>query len=467
MMKSRSQIEADFFENTKNHILEDEKNIDKNAKELLVYYERAVEETNNRIHAIYSKFAKEHQMSVQETQAFITSSEQNVFNKTIGEYMQEISMEGEHSKTKKELDVLSAKARLTREEKLLADIYMDMGKMADVTNQELEKVLKETLKTTFIRSAFDIQNTMGVYYRVSMINDSAIQKLVTHPWAKNNYSKALWGHVDNLNAHVKEVIMDGFIQGKSIDKMVRGLQERTEVCKDAVERLIKTEVKYFANQGELEGYEANGITKYVYMGSKEKGYACNCASLNGVIIDVADAKPLENFPPLHPNCKCAVRAYFEESILDNNKNLVHYNKEKTLSEWKHDYIIKNEEDLVKGLQNELKCDIIKTQSTVFESEQFANKATYSINQRGHISLSLYDDKGRIIKQFHNSNHDQPKYHNFGEFGEHVHDWDYEAYELELAKYKSLKSKKRVKKPTPARKARECTKEEKRIMEKLL
>lgn len=422
MMKSRSQIEADFFENTKKHILEDEKNIDKNAKELLVYYERAVEETNDRIHAIYSKFAKEHQMSVQEAQAFITSSEQNVFNKTIGEYMQEISMEGEHSKTKKELDVLSAKARLTREEKLLADIYMDMGKMADVTNQELEKVLKETLKTTFIRSAFDIQNTMGVYYRINMLSDSAIKKIIDHPWAMQKYSKRVWGHVDHLNAHVKEVIMDGFIQGKSIDKMVRGLQERTEVCKDAVERLIKTEVKYFANQGELEGYKANGITKYVYMGAKEKGYACNCASLNGVIIDVADARPLENFPPLHPNCKCAVRAYFEESILDNNNNLVHYNKEKTLSEWKHDYIIKNEEDLVKGLQNELKCDIIKVQHTERTNPNLANKATFLVGLKGGIDLNIYDDKGRITKTITNNNHGNPKNHNFGEFGEHVHDW---------------------------------------------
>ncbi len=451
-MKSKKEIENAFFENTKKHILADEKRINKNTKDLLTYYEKAVFETEGRIHALYSRFAKDNNMTVKEAREFITSSEQKVFNKTISEYMRDISLEGENSLTKIELDTLSTKARLTREEKLLADIYMDMGKMADVTNAELEKVLEETLKTSFVRSAFDVQNAMGVYYRVNMLSDPAIKMLVNHTWAKKDYSKALWSHVDNFNANIKQVLTDGFIQGKSIDKMIRSLKEKTGACHEAVERLVKTEVKYFANKGELEGYKANGITKYVYMGSREKGYACNCASLNGVIIDVDKAVPLENFPPLHPHCMCSVRAYFDNSLFDNNENLREYDKEKSLDTWKHDYIIKNEEDLVKGLQEELGCDIIKKTPRDFEriDKTLANKASYSVGVKGGIDLHLYDDKGRVTKTFTNHNHDTPKHHNFGEFGEHIHDWILN------------------KKGEPVRqKQREVTAEEKSIMERIL
>lgn len=465
MVKPMSDISTKFFENAKSHILEDERRIDRNTKDLMSVYEKAVMQTEDRIHAIYSKFASENGMTVQEARKYITESEQNVFRKSVSEYLKDISLEGEESKTLVELNTLSAKARLTREEKLLADIYMDMGRMADRTGDELEAVLKDTLRTTFLRSSLDIQNAMGVYYRINMLSDAAISKIVNHPWSGKRFSQRIWGHVDNLNAHVKEVLTDGFVQGKSIDKMVRGLRERTGVAGEAVERLIRTETKYFANQGELEGYKANGITKYVYLGTREQHFACNCASLNGTIIDVDDAKPFENFPPLHPNCKCSVRAYFENSILDNNKGAVPYDKKLSLPEWKHRYVIKHEEDLVKGLKDVLKCDIIKAQRTPhMVSPGLANKASYIINNRGQISLSLYDENGRIKKQFHNSNHDLPKFHDFGLLGEHVHDWDYEAYQEEIKAYRKNKAGKR---PTPARKPRECNAEERKIMEKLL
>ncbi len=329
-----------FFNNTKRHILEDEKNISKNAEELLGFYEKAVMETEDRIHALYSKFAKENKMTIKEAREFITSSEQKVFNKTIAEYMKIISEEGENSLTKIELDKLSIKARLTREEKLLADIYMEMGKMADVSNEELEKVLKETLKTSFKRSAFDVQNAMGVYYRVNMLSDPAINLIVNRDWAKQKFSSAIWSHVDNLNAHVKEVLTDGFIQGKSIDKMVRSLKERTDVARGNVERLIKTECKYFANQGELEGYKANGIRKYVFIGDAETDSKCNCSFYSNKIIDVDKAEALLNFPPLHPNCKCSIRAYFEDSILDNNKDKIYLENGYGYSAWEEEQLIK-------------------------------------------------------------------------------------------------------------------------------
>ncbi|MDO4772983.1 MAG: minor capsid protein [Bacillota bacterium] len=448
-MNSEKQIENSFFENTKRHILEDETKISEYQKELLSHYEKAVIETEDRIRAIYSRFADEHHISLKEAKALISDTEQRVFDKTLSEYMSAISEEGASSLTKIELDKLSASARLSREEKLLADIYMELGKMAELSNNEMENVLKETLKTSFVRSSFDVQNSLGVYYRINMLSDPAIEKIVKHPWATKKYSQSLWGHVDNLNANIKQILADGFIQGKSIDKIVRSLHEKTGVCREAVERLVQNQVKYFANLGELEGYKANGIEKFVYMGSNELGFACNCASLNGVIINVNDAVPLQNFPPLHPHCQCSVRAYFEKGIFEN-KNVVHFDKRKSLDEWKHDFIIKNEEDLVKGLQEELKCDIIKAGKVEIVSKALANKASYRIGKRGGIDLNLYDDKGRIYKTYSNNDHGNPKRHSLGKFGEHVHDW--------------IPDKKGI----PIRqKQREVTEEEKSIMGRIL
>lgn len=381
---------SEFFNNTKKHILEDEKNIDKHTKELITHYEKAVIETEDRIHAMYSKFAKDNKITKAEAKKLITKSEQKVFKKTISEFMRDISAEGLDSKTKIELDTLSAKARLTREEKLLADIYMDMGKMADVTNPELEKVLAETLKTSFQRSAFDVQNAMGIYYRVNNLSDPAIKLIINRDWAKQSYSKSLWGHVDNVNAHIKEVITDGFIQGKSVDKMVRSLKERMEVCHEAVERLVKTECKYFANQGELEGYRANGITKYVFIGRDETAEKCNCSYYSNKIIDVDKAQALVNFPPLHPNCKCSIRAYFEDSILDNNKDKVYLEKGFGYSEWEERFLVKPKE-----LKFKTSDGIIEMTLSKHAMEQMVERGATLDDMRDAIENPIEEPEHRI------------------------------------------------------------------------
>ncbi|MBS9782638.1 MAG: minor capsid protein [Arcobacter sp.] len=480
-IKPESKIQKEFFNNTKNHVLEDNKKINEYTKELIAYYENAVEETTDKIYAMYLKFSKDNQVDVSKAIELISGGELKIFRKTIKEYMKDISLEGENSKTAFELDVLSKASRVSRYEKILADIYIEMGKMADSTSKELEEVIKDTLKTNFVRSSYDLQKGMGVAYKINMLSDSAIERIIKYPWAKKKYSETLWGHVDTFNKKVKNIIADGFMQGKSVYDMASKLQIMTGACKKAVTRVIQTECKYFANKGELEGYKESGIKKYVYMGSKEVGFACNCASLDGVMIEVDDAKTIStnnesnnnaNFPPLHPNCHCSTRAYFEKSILEN-KDVVLFDKNMTLDEWKYNYILKKEEDLVKGLQEELKCDILKVSRVNLENPGMENKAGYTIDKQGKIILSLFDDKGRVKKQFHNNNHGYPKEHDFGIHGEHVHDWDYEAYVKELEEYKKVlktfkgKKSKQPKKPQPARDARGCTKEEQSIMKRIL
>lgn len=53
-----------------------------------------------------------------------------------------------------------------------------------------------------------------------------------------------------------------------------------------------------------------------------------------------------------------------------------------------------------------------------------NGITQHTNRKGGIDRNYYDENGRQIKQISNNDHFHPKQHNYGEHGEHAHDYIY-------------------------------------------
>ncbi len=449
-MKSDHEINEELFNLARDNIKIKDDFSRHEAKKLISYFDKVTDETKLRIYAIYQQFAKNNDMTVAEVKKYISESEYNSFRMSLKEYMEEIARDGVGEQTLKELNILSAKSRLQKHEKLLADIYMENMAMAKKIDDKMADEFKEVVKTNFIRTAYNTQKAIGVNFAIDNLSDRAIGLIVKKKWAKNTFSKSIWGHIDTLNEDVREVLAKGFMSGKSVDKMVNELEKRTGVARGYVYRLIQNQCQYFANEGERMGYIANGIKKYIFMGTNETRYACDCSSLNNVAIKMEDAVPLKNFPPLHPNCICTTRAYFENSILNDNSNVREYDESLNLGQWRHKYVKKNEEDLLKGLKEVLDCDIIKAEKTERFSKSLASKASYIIHSRGGIDLNLYDDKGYITKTFTNNDHGNPSKHELGKLGEHVHDWVKDNKGNPIKKYQ-----------------REVTTEEKNIMERLM
>ncbi len=85
------------------------------------------------------------------------------------------------------------------------------------------------------------------------------------------------------------------------------------------ERLVRTECKYFANQGEVMGYKESGIEEYQFLGGTEHSGSCTCSELNGRVFRVDEAEAGVNLPPIHPNCLCIIKAHFKKSVFDKRE----------------------------------------------------------------------------------------------------------------------------------------------------
>ncbi|MEG2213901.1 MAG: minor capsid protein, partial [Clostridiales bacterium] len=159
------------------------------------------------------------------------------------------------------------------------------------------------------------------------------------PWSEKHYSEAVWGRCDHLAALTKHEISLGFIQGSSVQKMAKHINDVMGSGKYAAERLVRTECSYFAGQGELAAYKENGISKYRFLGGSEgSSGGCHCAELNGQVFSINAADPGVNYPPMHPNCLCTTVAYFSNSVFDASADAKPLPANTKFKDWKKEFV---------------------------------------------------------------------------------------------------------------------------------
>ncbi len=270
----------EWIEDAKERVLQNTKRTDDYARELIFLYDEAAFNIEKEIEALFARFAKDNGLTEEAARQLLEGKEYSVWRKSIEEYIAEASDAAKGSKALLELNTL----------------------------------LGDMLQVNYYESCFSIQRGIGLGFHVAKIDKKLIQRVLSFPWSEKHYSEAVWGACDHLSALAKREITLGFIQGSSVQKMACAIDEVMDKGRYNAERLVRTECKYFANQGEVMGYKESGIEEYQFLGGTEHSGSCTCSDLNGRVFRVDEAEPGVNLPPIHPNCLCIIRAYFKKSV---------------------------------------------------------------------------------------------------------------------------------------------------------
>ncbi|MEY8355248.1 minor capsid protein [Lachnospiraceae bacterium 54-53] len=331
-----------WIEQAKERLLAQEKAADSGVADLFFLYEEAAAEIETEIAALYGKYAKDNQLTPAEAGKLLSGKEYRVWKKSIEEYIEEVKATkraAKSSRTLLELNTLTMKSRISRKEQLLSSIYQAMIRLAGDEEMSLEKLFGETLKINYYEGCFRIQKGFGIGFDVARFDEKLVRRVLDYPWSTKTFSTAVWDNVDRLAAVTRSQISLGFAKGSGVQEISRNIRQLMDSGKYAAERLVRTEFKYFANQGELYAYKENGVKKYRFVGGSEGSTAsCHCEDWNGEIIPVEEAKAGENFPPLHPNCKCTVVAWFDKSVFDAKPGVQPLKENIKFAEWKKKYV---------------------------------------------------------------------------------------------------------------------------------
>lgn len=190
---------------------------------------------------------------------------------------------------------------LQKIEKQINDSILQLGsKEVDYTKQSLQHA---TLVGS--QAAHDVLNT-------NVLNKSAIDELIKHPWHDANYSDRIWKNKAQLINALKSDLTNGIIQGKSIYEVANIIDGRIDVGRGQTQRLVRTEYMHALNQGQIESYKVKGYKKLRWVATMDSKTSKICRKRNGKEYGIDSLPDI----PAHPNCRCTMVPVIDIAALD-------------------------------------------------------------------------------------------------------------------------------------------------------
>lgn len=290
---------------------------DKRAISRLSDAEKQGEEYSKRVQKIYDKANRNIQKDLDDVyRAYSNDTGLDV------QSLKELLSKSETDKLWKELEAKGLdkyiknnyKARISRLEKLQAQVYSKAMEIYPQEQLEHTMCYEGVINSSYYKAIYDVQKGLGFDFAFSKIDAHMVELLLTERWSEKNYSERIWGNVENLADQISEIIGGGMISGQSIYKMSREMRERFGVSKYYADRLIRTEVNHFNNEADAMAYDEMGLDKYVFLATLDTRTSTICQRLDYKVFELKEKKTGVNFPPMHPNCRSKTRAYMGEEI---------------------------------------------------------------------------------------------------------------------------------------------------------
>lgn len=321
----------EWIERAKQRVLDNAKITDHAVKEIMFLFDEAAWQLETELHSMFQKYATENGLTTSEASRMLSGSEYSRWRKGMEEYLKEARGD---SKTLLELNTLAAKSGISRKEQMLASIYQNMISLSGDTETKLTDLLGDMFQTNYYRGCYDVQSIFGVGFNVSKVDTKMLRRILNHPWSGKNFSKALWENTDKLATLAKRELTLGFMTGAGVQKMAKAINDVMGKGRYAAERLVRTESSYFSNQGELASYRELGIREYTFLGG-----GCEiCQKLNGQSFRLEEAEAGLNLPPIHPNCKCTIKAKPRLDLFKNREGAEPLKNNPKFEEWKKKYV---------------------------------------------------------------------------------------------------------------------------------
>ena len=258
-------------------------------QELTSLYEDALEGIRDDIAVLYGRFAKDNNLSIGDAMALLQGREYRKWRKSIEEYVKEINETGDKG-LERELNTLAMRSRITRLDKLYAEVLMALDALGRKADKAMTAYLTDAYQDGYYHSLFEIGKKRGLDGSVSRISEEDAEKVVRTPWSGENYSKRLWNNTEKL--------------GKTIQRKM--VEERMGVGHRQAVRLVRTEMNFSLNRSILDGIKASGMKYYRFVATLDRRTSAQCRAHDGHVYKVEDYSPGTNAPPLHPHCRSTI-----------------------------------------------------------------------------------------------------------------------------------------------------------------
>lgn len=297
-------------------------------KEQKRLYSQTAKEIQDEIEKLYETFADQQNITLAEAKRRIRDAD---FKKIDFDAMVEESLdllrkiregnlpeevleelERQHKLLEDQLAALSKRGQISYLDMRRIEIEKKLLSLYDAQQQNIYDYLQSEYEDSYYRQVYNTQQQVGYGYDFVQPNAAAVDRAILNTYNRENFSKTLYAHCKHFSKDLRDSLTVGLIRGESLDKIARRIQGRMGVALSAAKRLVRTETAYVYEQATKAAYEESGVEWYEYMATLDNKTSEVCRDLDGKRFRVKDAKPGENYPPMHPNCRSTTVCFFPE-----------------------------------------------------------------------------------------------------------------------------------------------------------
>lgn len=185
-----------------------------------------------------------------------------------------------------------------------------------------ESVTQKALEIEARNGVDAFKKQFGVITQVKFntVSKGEINALIKTEWKGGNYSSRIWKDRDEMVKDLERAINQGVSNGWSVQRIAKEVQHHVNKGKQSAERIARTEMNRISNAAELASYKANGVHYYRFMATHDARTCPICGELHDKVFAVDNASTGDNFPPVHPNCRCrTIGSFVDEDGKDDDK----------------------------------------------------------------------------------------------------------------------------------------------------
>lgn len=293
--RRNEELEAEWFKRSQKEI----------ERELAAYYAQALKHIEKDINDLYARFAIDNSMSMTAAYSLLQGDEFRVWRMDMQEYLKQIEVTGD-KKLLRELNTLAMRSRISRLDKLKAETYVELSKLAEKFGRSMDKFLPSVYKDFYYRNLFEIGRKRGLASTPAKVESNKLENVLRAPWSGKNYSARIWANQEKLAEILQREITAAMHRGASVENVSKIITQKMGVGMSDARRLVRTELNYVQNRAALASIKDAGMKYYRFMATLDRRTSAACRAHDGKIYPVDEGSPGTNMPPLHPHCRSTI-----------------------------------------------------------------------------------------------------------------------------------------------------------------
>lgn len=273
------------------------------ADEIAQVYLKASRYISFEMEDIFERFMKKHKLSENDARRLIQSLQDKTSIDEMKRALKTFPKGSAHQKILAELESVAYQARLERLKQLQNELDRTMQQVYKQEKAVNTKHYIDLANEAYYRSIFYIQQSAGLGFSFSAIDESDVKRIINSRWSGANYSERIWKNTQSLARDLKEELLINLLTGRTDREAAEIIANKYAQGASNARRLVRTESCNLVTQMDMLSYEECGIETYIFTATLDVKTSAVCRELDGERFPVAEQQVGKNCPPMHPWCR--------------------------------------------------------------------------------------------------------------------------------------------------------------------